>query len=217
MKKLYSLAAFFGFVAFGVHGASLAQTAPAAPATAAPAPTTAAPAATAPAAAAPATAAPAKRLFSFDFADVCLGAGQPEAAAYTPAAGSVSPVLVFLKDSEAGRYNSRSGQVPKTWENTYQDVEKTQLVACMTVKSRSKVKDCPFKMDDGATYVAELNNTVYDLTVYEAKTGKEVQKTTLDQKAGECPTFKMFSKKVEIQDADYKEALTKFVKPLVQP
>ena len=172
--------------------------------------------ATAPATAPAAPAAPAKQMFSFDFADVCLGAGLSGATAYTPTAGTVSPVLVFLKDSEAGNYSMRSGQVPKDWEHTYQEVEKTQLVACLTVKSREKVKDCPFDIE-GATYTAELNNTVYDFVLYEAKTGKEVLKQSFDQKAGQCPMFKMFSKKVEVEDAPYKEALTKAIKASVQP
>jgi len=93
-------------------------------------------------------------------------------------------------------------------------VSETELVACATPTDRTKVKDCAFRSGN----VLELHDTRFAVLLHEAQTGKLVAQTSLDVKAdGECPTLKSFETPRQIEDADPKQALVEFARPLVEP
>lgn len=163
-----------------------------------------------------ATPTPPRQLFSNDFADVCSGVALSGATTFDKAPGRVHPVMVFTKSDPAETYKQMTGKTPRDWEKLYPDLHQTELVACLTVTSHSLAKSCPFNID-GNEYIVELQNTKYDAKLFESNTGKELAATSFDLKAGNCPMMKFFSQKKEIEHADFKEPLTQFIKPFVQP
>jgi hypothetical protein len=141
-----------------------------------------------------------------------VGEGREGAAGYARSAGGLHPLLIFRRGEE-GTYFQSMGGVPTGWTPEWNEVAKTELVACVAPVTRTKARDCPFRSGN----VAELHDTTYDVSLLAAQTGAVVTQARLEVKAGECPTARTFKQPREIEDADYREAVVELVRPYVQP
>ncbi|MBE9100984.1 hypothetical protein [Vacuolonema iberomarrocanum] len=160
------------------------------------------------------------RVFPSDFEDACNGAPVPQAAAYEQTVGSIHPVYVFYRETADDSFIQGSGRVPEAWEVPWEDAANAQLVVCLTPVERTLNQSCEFTSDDDPdTYTLEIYDTVYEISVRAAQTGEELESTSLDLKADECPMFHMFTEGelVDQRNADFEQSLVEFVKPYVQP
>ena len=140
----------------------------------------------------------ADQLFDTDFQQVCDGVGQPAATAYTPVAGSISPVVVLVQ--QEGFMSSRSSAVRAGWERVWEadatmKMAELQLVACVTRTNAVRVQECDGYEIDGAVTdnVVHLNETTYDIVLRAAATGEEVARTSVTAADDSCPMFVSFS------------------------
>jgi hypothetical protein len=160
-------------------------------------------------------------LSTSSYAQVCNGAGLSEAVAYSKSPG-VHPLILMNRDSDQSSFNEKtpSDGFPKSWQISYKNAKDGQLVTCITTAKRELKKKCDFPASkpDQIKHVLEMYNTTYDVTLYEAKTGKKIASKSIVAKADECPMFHMFKKTEEVdkEDGNYEQALINFVKPHVQ-
>lgn len=127
-----------------------------------------------------------------DLAIVCDGKAGPKGTApYAKKAGRASPVLVYFRDQADGKFESKSTTTFSPWRAD--KTKDTQLVACVTVKSEKKARECKFDKEKPAKWVDQLDAS-YSISVREASTGKEVAQQDVDVKApGSCPTLFFFN------------------------
>ncbi|MEM1279713.1 MAG: hypothetical protein AAGG53_06720 [Cyanobacteria bacterium P01_H01_bin.152] len=164
----------------------------------------------------------AEQVFPDDFAQVCNGIGLAPAAAYEPMPGEIHHLYVFERDSDTAAYAKSYRDLPEGWEKDWEDSQNTQLVACLTVTQATLAKTCEFPPEEGETdvYVLETYNTAYDVAIYHAQSGEQLNSTTFELPADdECPMFHMFTEGelTDTSSPDYSQALLEFVKPYVQP
>ena len=165
---------------------------------------------------------PKKRVFTSDLEAACNGVPVPQAAAYDKTAGNIHPIAVFYRNDRNKSYIQGSKRVPDAWQVPWQEAAKTELVACLTAVERKLIEKCSFKDKDDAnkSYTLEMYDTVYEIAIYETKTGKLVETTRLDLKAEDkCPMMHFFSggETTAKKDAKFEQALLEFAKPHVQP
>lgn len=138
--------------------------------------------------------------FSSKFDRVCTTqVGFPGAASYESAAG-LHPVILF-EEYRGKSYVSSSRTLPQGWTvkedadfNDNSELKAVQLVACSDrVKESPTGKMCDFE-DKGDKVKLELVDATYDLTIYAATSGKQVQKSTLEAKTTDCPYIAAFQK-----------------------
>jgi hypothetical protein len=134
--------------------------------------------------------------------------------------------MVFFEDFRGGDFVESSRTFPEGWvvqeDSNFSDnteLADVQLIACSNRANETPTgKQCEFD-NDGQSVTLELVDASYEVVVYEARTGHEVQRTTLDASAGgECPFVATFQKGdttfvQEPDDDDYINAL----KPIIQP
>ncbi|MDF0530275.1 hypothetical protein P0W64_17560 [Tsukamurella sp. 8F] len=75
-------------------------------------------------------------------------------------------------------------------------IGRVDAVACLTEVSGAATKSMTCEFDDnGSKVTADYYSTRYDVTVYEAKTGRKVGRAgTVDATASSCPIFASFSR-----------------------
>lgn len=158
---------------------------------------------------------------TYDLEQACNGIPVAGATAYDPSVSGIHPLLVFYRESATDSFVERSSYTPEAWEVPWQEAEKIELVACLTVTDRSLAQVCEFEDDeDNEVYKLEVHNTVYEAALYEAQTGKLVETQSFDAKASDtCPMLHMFSdgESVDQSDAGFEQPLIQFAKPYVQP
>jgi hypothetical protein len=143
-----------------------------------------------------ATASAAKaQLFPDDFKGACSGAGLSRAAAYDPAK---TPHKAVYFESWKDDLTDRSTSLPPDWTvqftadgDAYAAVD---LVACGKRTASKEVKVCDgYKSDDKPTNnKVRWHTATYQLTVYEAKTGKKLGETSVEATNQDCPMFQNF-------------------------
>ncbi len=146
---------------------------------------------------------------------VCNELGVKGAAAYDGAIGKIHPTVVFTRKDENAKYE-------KSYDNDF-DGWKTdkakdyELVACVTIKKSSKVKECKFDSNTPIHYL-DLEDASFDFAVYEAKTGKQLGTKSADLKVDkECPMIWMFHDERESKTPDFEQALMGWAKQYVAP
>ncbi|MEO1210867.1 MAG: hypothetical protein AAFX78_15190 [Cyanobacteria bacterium J06638_20] len=162
----------------------------------------------------------ASRVFPSDFEAACNGAPVTQAATYEQTAGDIHPIYVFYREAADDSFIQGSGRVPEAWEVPWEEAASAQLVVCLTPVERTLNQSCEFTSDDDPdTYTLEIYDTVYEISVRAAQTGEELESTSVDLKANECPMFHMFTEGelVDQRNADFEQSLVEFVKPYVQP
>lgn len=151
-----------------------------------------------------------------DLATVCEGKAGPKGTApYAKKAGQTSPVLVYFRDKPDGEFASKSTTTFSPWRAD--KTKDTQLVACVTVKSEKKARECKFDKEKPAKWVDQLDAS-YSISVREASTGKEVAKQDVDVKApSTCPTLFFFDSQREKDYARFEPTLLAMMGPLQPP
>lgn len=158
---------------------------------------------------------PADELTIYDFDDSCSGVAVSSATAYSDAPGT-HKVLLFDRDSDTESFYQDSFTLPEQWQVAYdENAAPVELITCVTTLPKEKGESCDYDIE-GDTYTAEMYSADFKVELYEAKTGKLVQETSLSMDAPECPSFKYFTSKVEAEYPDYKQPLIDFLKPYVQ-
>ncbi|NEQ45808.1 MAG: hypothetical protein F6K00_20600 [Leptolyngbya sp. SIOISBB] len=164
----------------------------------------------------------AAQVFPDDFAQVCNEIGFAPAQAYESTPGEVHPIYVFERANETEAYSKSYRDLPEGWEKDWEASQETQLVACLTLTQETLSNTCEFPPEEGETdvYVLETYDTAYDVAIYHAKSGEQLDSTTFELQADdECPMFHMFTEGelADKSNPDYSQVLLEFVKPYVQP
>jgi hypothetical protein len=151
-----------------------------------------------------------------DLKTVCTGAALEDAAPYVAQAGQAAQVYYFERRSDEFRWPGRGPGMPSLprWWTSWDDPSHTQLVACVDVVNKTKVRTCDYEGEGGGI-------TMYDATftvkLHEAKTGKEVDSTTFEKSIGrDCPQVKSGSDQ-EGLFPPYSDELKEFLVPHVEP
>lgn len=154
-------------------------------------------------------------LFDWDLASVCNEMPQKKATPYAKKVGEIHPTIVFDRSDANSKFEKSYSGDFDGWKSD--DAKAYQLVACVTVTSHKKVKECVFDSEKPARYL-DLYSATYEFRVHEAATGKELGKKTVELAADkECPMFRMFKQEREAKDPDYEQALMEFAKAFVAP
>ncbi len=137
--------------------------------------------------------APGGNLFGDDFESVCRGTAVPSATAYESGTPGIHPVLVF--SGEHPEYSQDFTTLPDGWVAQYPDLQATELVACIDRASATLADTCTgYEVDDlEGDYSVETYDAVYEIVVYAATTGAELDRTTLDVPSAGCPSFVLFT------------------------
>lgn len=138
------------------------------------------------------TAAAPDTLFSDDFESVCRGATVAAATPYESGTPGLHPVLVF--SGEDPEYSQDFTTLPDGWSAQYPELAATELVACVDRLSATKVETCDgYDVELEGDYSVETYDAIYEVTLYAATTGREIDRVTFDVPATGCPSFVMFT------------------------
>lgn len=162
------------------------------------------------------------QVFSNDYAQVCNQVPLAAAASYEQTAGATHPVLVFSREDASSAFSEAYSTLPQGWKLDFPDTQKTELVACLTITQNTLNRVCEFEPDEagGAAYKLELYDTNYDVALYAANSGEQLDAASFELKADdECPMFHMFTEGelTDSQQASFEQPLLDFIKPYVQP
>jgi hypothetical protein len=147
---------------------------------------------------------------------VCTGTALEDAAPYVQQDGQAAQVYYFERRHDEFRWPGRGPGMPSLprWWTSWDDPSHTQLVACVDVVEKTKVRTCQYEGEGGGI---TMYDATFEVKLYEAKTGKEVASTTFAKKVGpECPQVKSGTDQ-EGEFPPYSEELKAFLAPHVDP
>ncbi|NER79938.1 MAG: hypothetical protein F6K42_10210 [Leptolyngbya sp. SIO1D8] len=163
----------------------------------------------------------ATQVFPDDFSQVCNGIALTSAKGYQATAGEVHHLYVFDRENDSESFSKSYKELPDGWEMEWEESQETQLVACLTATQQTLANTCEFEPEGEETdlYVLETYSTTYDVAIYAAQSGEQLDSTTFELEGEECPVFHLFTEGelTDTSNADYSQALLEFVKPYVQP
>jgi len=166
-----------------------------------------------------AQAAPAGQLFADNFKGVCSGAPVSAATAYDPAA-KAHKALYFetYKDDLSDHSSSLPGDWTVQYSQTGDAYRAIDLVACARRTAAREVKVCDkYKTDDKPSQnKVRWHTATYELSAWEAKTGKKIAQTTVEATDADCPMFESFSGDSETID-DYASPSSAQVADFLRP
>lgn len=154
--------------------------------------------------AAPAATAAASRLFPDNFKGVCSGASVSAATAYDPQA-SAHKALYFATYRDD--FMDMSTALPDDWTVLYSSerdaLRDIDLVVCARRTAAREVRVCDGYRNNGRPTQNRVrwHTATYELSVREARTGRELAKTTAEASRSECPMFQTFTSESETLDA----------------
>ena len=154
--------------------------------------------------AAPTEAAATSRLFPNNFKGVCSGASVSTAAAYDPQAAS-HKALYFATYRDD--FMDQSSSLPRDWTvlfSTERDaLREIDLVVCARRTAAREVRICDGYRNNGQPTRNRVrwHTATYELSVREARTGRELARTTAEATRSECPMFQTFSGESDTVDA----------------
>jgi len=173
-----------------------------------------------PAGGASASATLAAKLFPDDFKGVCSGASVSAATAYDPA-GTAHKALLFstYKDD----LMDQSSSLPNDWTVQFDEhadaYKAVDLVVCARRIADKQVKICDGykdKDDKPTGNTVRWHTATYEVAVREARTGKELEKKTIEAEDSTCPMFENFDGSTEAID-DYASLPDTAVLDLLRP
>ncbi|NUO52399.1 MAG: hypothetical protein HOV80_26425, partial [Polyangiaceae bacterium] len=131
-----------------------------------------------------------------DLDAVCSGSPIPQAAPYKPGSGTRNVHLVYFPTTEQG--NTRQ-ELPENLvfpETPEEDVTKYELVACVRGVPKKKKASCDFTSGK----VLEMHDGEFEVSMFEAMTGKLVEKKTFKgTSSGVCPfSYKFYGDRDQI-------------------
>lgn len=151
-----------------------------------------------------APAAQASQLFPDSFKGVCSGASVSAATAYNPA-GTAHKALYFAtyRDDFTDRSSSLPGDWTVTWSPSGDALRAIDLVVCARRTAARQMRVCDGYQNNGRPTQNRVNwhSATYELSVREAKTGRQLAQTTLEATASDCPMFQTFHSDTETVDA----------------
>ena len=158
-------------------------------------------------------------LFPDSFKGVCSGASVSTATAYDPA-GKAHKALYFATYEDD--LTDRSSDLPGDWTVLFSPdhdaLRAIDLVVCARRTAAQEVKVCDgYKDDDKPTQnTVRWHTATYELSVREARTGKELATTTVEATDADCPMFWTFDDESD-SDEGYASlsdsAVADFLKP----
>ena len=145
----------------------------------------------------------ARRLLPNDFKGVCSGAGVETATAYDPAATTHKAVyLATYRDD----FMDRSHSLPDAWTVQFSAASDAlraiDLVVCARRTAARQVRVCDGFQSNGRPTRNRVrwHTATYELSVREARTGRELAKTIAEATSNECPMFQTFQGESETID-----------------
>ena len=162
-------------------------------------------------------------LFPDNFKGVCSGASVSTATAYDPAAAA-HKALYFrtYEDDFTDQSSSLPGDWTVQWSPDGDALTAIDLVACARRTAARQVKVCDGYEDDDRPTENKVrwHTATYELTVREARTGKELAQTTLEATDSDCPMFWSFDGDSETDDGYATlsdSAVADFLRPHIAP
>ncbi len=154
--------------------------------------------------AAPTEAAATSRLFPDNFKGVCSGASVSAATAYDPQA-TAHKALYFATYRDD--FMDQSSSLPDDWTVLFSAerdaLRAIDLVVCARRTAAREVRICDGYRSNGQPTRNRVrwHTATYELSVREARTGRELAKTTAEATRSECPMFQTFSGESDTVDA----------------
>lgn len=148
-------------------------------------------------------AAAARRLLPDDFKGVCSGAGVETATAYDPAAATHKALYFGTYRDD---FMDRSHSLPDGWTVRFSAdsdaLRAVDLVVCARRTAARQVRVCDGFQSNGRPTQNRVrwHTATYELSVREARTGRELAKTTAEATDNECPMFQTFRGESETID-----------------
>jgi|tagenome__1003787_1003787.scaffolds.fasta_scaffold20903988_1 hypothetical protein len=164
----------------------------------------------------------AAQLFPDDFVGVCSGATESQAAAY--AKSGKHKALYF--ETYEDELLDESTRLPSDWtvqfdanSNAYAAVD---VVGCGVRTDEKLAKRCTGYEDDDTGTKGSVNwyTGTYELSVYEANTGKKLDSTTIQADSEDCPTLATFDEgehEISMYDSPSDEKVASFLERIIQP
>jgi hypothetical protein len=150
-----------------------------------------------------ADAAAASRLFPDNFKGVCSGASVSAATAYDPAA-TAHKALFFAtwRDDFTDRSSSLPGDWTVQWSPDRDALRAIDLVVCARRTAAREVRVCDEYQNHGQPTENRVrwHTATYELSVREARTGRQIAQTTLEATNSDCPMFQSFQSDSETVD-----------------
>ena len=150
-----------------------------------------------------APAAQASPLFPDNFKGVCSGASVSNAAAYDPQ-GTAHKALYFATYEDD--FTDRSSSLPPDWTVLFSPegdaLRAIDLVVCARRTAARQVKICDGYRNDGRPTQNRVrwHSATYELSVREARTGRQLAQTTVEAADADCPMFMSFDNDSETVD-----------------
>lgn len=170
----------------------------------------------------PTTAPQATQLFPDDFAGVCSGATESRGADYST---STAHKVVYFESHEDSLID-QSSRLPADWTVTFDANADTyaavDVVGCGVRTAETLAKTCPGYDDEESDTSGTVNwhTGTYEMTAYEARTGKVLGSATIEASSDTCPMLATFDEgetEIDMYDSPPEEEVVKFLKPFVQP
>ena len=158
---------------------------------------------------------PGRFISDLDLARVCNELPMKEAKAYDSAAGRIHPTIVFSRKNDTDKFTKSYDSDFDGWKTD--EAKDYELVACVTAKSSTKVKECKFDSKTPVHFL-DLEDASYEMVVFETQTGKQVAKKTFELKVDkDCPMIWMFKNERDVKQAEFTQALMGWAKQWVAP
>lgn len=145
----------------------------------------------------------ASQLFPDNFKGVCSGASVSAATAYDRRA-TAHKALYFATYKDD--FMDRSSSLPDDWTVRFSPnsdaFRAIDLVVCARRTAARQVKICDEYQNDGRATQNSVrwHSATYELSVREARTGRELAKTTVEATDSNCPMFMSFASDSETVD-----------------
>ncbi len=142
-------------------------------------------------------------LFPDNFKGVCSGAGVATATAYDPA-GTTHKALYFATYRDG--FSDQSHSLPDGWTVRFSAdgdaLRAVDLVVCARRTAAREVRVCSGFRSNGRETQNRVrwHTATYELSVREARTGRELAKTTAEATNADCPMFQTFNGESETVD-----------------
>ena len=123
-------------------------------------------------------------LFESDFSSACNGVAVEGAQGYQEGE-AVTHVVGFV--GEGNDYSVRSTMLAESLRAAFDQLDQVQLVVCLSRTAQVEGQLCPGYEDEGLEWEVQTFGATYDVTVRDAATGAELEATTLEAPADDCP------------------------------
>jgi hypothetical protein len=142
-------------------------------------------------------------LFPDNFKGVCSGASVSTATAYDPRAAAHKALYFATYEDD---FTDRSSSLPPDWTVLFSPngdaLRAVDLVVCARRTAARQVKVCDGYRNHGSPTQNQVrwHTATYELSVREARTGRQLAQTTAEATGSDCPMFMSFDNDTDIVD-----------------